>query len=116
MPGFNEAVATLGDWASKLGATHVEPAKDIIGHYLRAVDGEGKGVGILRWRYGTRWHVSVGMGSWSVTPANAWTVEGMNADTETAIRCHSIFPITPLEPTAPKSNPHQTTLALEPSA
>lgn len=115
MPGFNEAVATLGDWSSKLDAVEVRPAADpVAGYCLKAYDVKGECVGVLRWSRGRRWHVAVGMGSWSVTPANAWTVEGMDQDTQTAIRCHSIFPVEARTTASVRLDPHQTTLALEP--
>lgn len=86
MPGFNEAVATLGDWAAKLDAVEVRPAADsVAGYCLKAFDANGECVGVLRWSRGRRWHVAVGMGSWSVTPANRWSVEEMDRDTKTAI-------------------------------
>lgn len=114
MPGFHEAVATLGDWASKLGAVEVRPAWDNSGHHLKAFNASDECVGILRWWRGPRWHVAVGMGSWSVTPANRWSVEEMDHDTQTAIRCHSIFPVESKDAASSRIDTRQTTLALEP--
>lgn len=115
MPGFNEAVATLGDWAAKLGAVEVRPCADpVTGYCLKTFDASGKCVGVLRWRQGRRWHVVVGMGSWSVTPANRWSVEEMDRDTQTAIHCRSIFPVESKDAASSRIDTRQTTLALEP--
>jgi hypothetical protein len=117
MPGFNEAVATLGDWASKVSPVEVRPAHDkAAGYCLKAYNEGNDCVGILRWNRSNRWHVCVGLGSWSVTPTNVWTPEEMNRDTETAIRCRSVFTGFQSNIPAAKPNPNQITLALEPSA
>ena len=115
MPGFHEAVATLGDWAAKVGAVQVIPDyDDISGYHLKAIREDGVGVAMLRWNRPPRWHVVVGMGSWSVTPANRWSVEEMDHDTQTAIRCRSIFPVESKDTASSRIDICQTTLALEP--
>jgi len=114
MPGFHEAVATLGDWAAKVGAVQVRPAWDNTGFHLKAFNASDECLGILRWHRGPRWHVAVGMGSWSVTPANRWSVEEMDLDTYTAIRCRCIFPIDAKDAPSSRSDASQITLALEP--
>lgn len=115
MPGFHEAVAALGDWSSRVGAVQVIPDHDdISGYHLKAVREDGVGVAMLRWNRPPRWHVVVGMGSWSLTPANHWSPEEMDLDTQTAIRCRIIFPVEPKDTTSQRPDSNQTTLALEP--
>lgn len=95
---FHEAVAILSSWSAKVGATEV--VAKVVGQspVLHAMKGT-EVVGVLRWNDVRKWHVTVGMGSWSVLPkSTGWTRESLDNDCRTAAKYYNRFPVDPLLP------------------